>query len=162
MLTSDLHTDTGPILAGTLVDSYWVSFDVAGAGFAGVHTSVTFDLPVLGLIWKDGPDPYGSNSGVLANPNFAASDFLGSAGTVYRESLYQFFGFENSPAPEGDSASFINNTVNLLVEYNRPGDSARIVTAAAVPGPIAGAGLPGLIAAALAGLLALNRRRRRI
>src|SRR6266481_4637173 len=53
MLANDLVTDTGTIAAGTFVDSYF--FAVNAFDPLGIHvdTSVTFDVPVLGIIYKD-------------------------------------------------------------------------------------------------------------
>ena len=83
MLANDLVTDTGTIAAGTAVDSYFFAVNVLQANPVIVNTSVTFDVPVLGIIYKDGLDPYGPNPGPW-NPNFLASDFLGAIGTTYQ------------------------------------------------------------------------------
>src|SRR6266446_10594339 len=54
-LANPLVTDTGTIAAGVTVDSYW--FAVNSFTLTTVDTSVTFNVPVLGIIYKDGPDP---------------------------------------------------------------------------------------------------------
>jgi hypothetical protein len=161
-LLSPLVTDTGTIAAGVAVDSYW--FAVNSFTLTTVDTSVTFNVPVLGIIYKDGPDPYAIPPGGPFNPNFALSNFLGAIGTTYAlggANCGPFCGFEVIPSPDMDTASFIGNTAFFHNNYSTPGDFARIITTdpAPVPGPIVGAGLPGLILAS-GGLLGWWRRRR--
>jgi hypothetical protein len=162
-LLSPLVTDTGTIAAGVTVDSYW--FAVNSFTLTTVDTSVTFNVPVLGIIYKDGPDPYAIPPGGPFNPNFALSNFLGAIGTTYAlggANCGPFCGFEVIPSPDMDTASFIGNTAFFHNNYSTPGDFARIITTdpAPVPGPIVGAGLPGLILAS-GGLLAWWRRRQK-
>jgi hypothetical protein len=163
-LLSPLVTDTGTIAAGVTVDSYW--FAVNSFTLTTVDTSVTFNVPVLGIIYKDGPDPYAIPPGGPFNPNFALSNFLGAIGTTYAlggANCGPFCGFEVIPSPDMDTASFIGNTAFFHNNYSTPGDFARIITTdpAPVPGPIVGAGLPGLILAS-GGLLGWWRRRQKI
>jgi hypothetical protein len=160
-LLNPLVTDTGTIAAGTLVSSYFFAVNAAIPG-AIVDTSVTFSSPVLGLIYLDGSNPYGPNPSPF-NPNFANSDFLGANGTTYALgglNCGPFCGFEPPPAVDFDTASFQGNTAFFHNYYSTPGDFARIIVddPVAVPGPIAGAGLPGLLFAG-GGLLGWWRRR---
>jgi hypothetical protein len=83
-LANDLVTDTGTIAAGTAVDSYFVALNVLQANPVIVYTSVTFDVPVLGIIYKDPADPYGTPS-LPFYPLFNASNFLGASGTQYKQ-----------------------------------------------------------------------------
>jgi hypothetical protein len=158
VLASPLVTDTGTIAAGTIVNSYF--FAVNAAVEAIVNTSVTFSGNVLGIIFQE--DING-----LLSPNFASSDFLGAIGTSYQESACLHCGFETVGQAQDqgliDTAGFTGNVASFHNYYSIPGDFARIIVddPVAVPGPIAGAGLPGLLFAG-GGLLGWWRRRQKI
>ena len=143
LLTNPLATDTGIIAAGTVVNSYFFglnSFNCCNNILA--DTSIIFDGPVLGVVFQESP------TGLLS-PNYAGTNFLGAPNVGYQESACLFCGFEilgNQTGMFLDNISVNGNTINFHNAYSTPGDFARIITGPApVPGPIAGAGLPGLI-----------------
>jgi hypothetical protein len=162
-LSAPLVTDTGVIAAGTVVDSYFFAENAPSPGFNGISTSVTFSSAVLGLIYLDGSNPYGPNPSPF-NPNYASSNFLGAVGTTYQLGGFAicgaFCGFEPPPNFDLDTASFQGNSAFFTNYYSQPGDFARIIVRdpVGVPGPIAGAGLPGVVAGLL-GLWGWLRRR---
>lgn len=113
-LASALLTDLGgPIGAGTVIDSHYLVFD--SRRNQTVQGEVTFDRPVLGIIYS-----------------FAAlqmSDGLGAPGVTYLQPVAR--GLEQPV----DIVSFIGNTVSFDLSGSSPGDTFRVITAAAVPEP---------------------------
>ena len=113
-LASVLFTDLGgPIGAGTVIDSHYLVFDPRLN--QTVQGTATFDTPVLGIIYS-----------------FAAlqtSDGLGAPGVTYLKPSAR--GLE----PPVDAVSFTGSKVSFDLSGSSPGDSFRVITAAAVPEP---------------------------
>jgi hypothetical protein len=152
-LGSALTTDTGIIAAGTLVNSYFVAFNVLNlVDNVFASTIAVFDGPVLGIV-------YASNVFAVPSPYFGASDFLGSPNPNYQEGSCFYCGFETNGNQQGgfhDTVSINGNIASFTNFYSIPGDFARIITQpVGVPGPVVGGGLSSLA------LLLLFLRRRR-
>lgn len=161
LLSSTLDVDLGGTIAsGTLVNSYFMSLNssvVTPAHITGISTSIIFSDKVLGVIFY-------SNASGVSSPNFALTDFLGAAGTTYQEATCHACAFE-MVTPILDSVIIgtgtSSNRVTFVNSFSVPGDFARIITGSTVgvPGPIVGAGLPGLVMAAV--MFVANKRRRK-
>lgn len=128
-LASDLAVVGGTIAAGTAVSSYIVHFDPVGAPqtvYEG-HGTITFDRPVLGLIYAT--NDTGTYS-LLTNSDIAVG--LGAA--TYDADPYHRK-FEIPQARYQDVATFAGNVVTLDLFTNVSMDEVRIITAAPIPAP---------------------------
>ncbi|WP_428386888.1 hypothetical protein [Mucisphaera sp.] len=131
-LTLDLPAATSPTVlpAGTIISSHYVFVDPSGSRNNVVGT-VTFDNPILGIIFED--------------INLDASNFLGAIGTTYASP--SLLGLEG-----GDLVAISGtNTVSIDFTAGSPGDYIRVITED-IPEP-ATASLLAL------GLLSMSRRR---
>jgi hypothetical protein len=150
----------GTLAAGSVVDSYFVTWgNTSAADNLVADTSVTFDGSVLGLVALDFT-PTG-----VSSPNFALTNFLGAPGITYQTGClycaFEIFDGTNQGS-NFDTAMFAAGRVDFHNLYSVPGDFARILVAQPLPtpGPIVGAGIPGL-ALGLLGMLGWRRRARR-
>jgi hypothetical protein len=117
-LGANLTTEVGqnPILAGTIVNSDFVTFEPDGAGF-NLIGHVDFSTPVLAIITSDG--------------SLIASNFLGDAGITYLDPV-------NVGLEAGDSVTIDGSNPNQI-DWNTsasvPGDSVRVITAGSISTP---------------------------
>lgn len=116
---------------GTVISSHMVLFDPVQT--ASGQADVTFDQPILGIIYLD-LDLFNTHS------------LLGRAGVSYPGTNVTAYGFEST-----ESALLVNaNTLRFSATASNPGDRFRVITYPA-PGALAMGGL---------GLVVVGRRRR--
>jgi hypothetical protein len=118
--TLDLPTPSPVIAPGTRVDSYLVHFDAVGSQRVELTGSITFDVPVLGIM--------------VNNLLMVQSDpILGNSSTAYP----QTDGFRGLDFDFADTIAFSSDrkTVDLALVTNAFVDQIRIVTATSIPEP---------------------------
>ncbi|HEX4412786.1 MAG TPA: hypothetical protein VH107_04100 [Lacipirellulaceae bacterium] len=125
-VNSQVTLSPSPIAAGQRVDSYLIHADPVGPGSTTSFTyegSVTFDTPILGLMWSDG--------------TLDASDpILGSPATVYGpDTMYRGYEGPGLTSPR-DSLVLSQDrlTLNFALRTTEYYDELRIVTAS-IPEP---------------------------
>jgi hypothetical protein len=163
-LTSALATDTSVIPVGSVVDSWFVATNSDASTMTVADISATFTGAVLGLVYQ-------SNALFEPSPNYALSNFLGASGTTYNLGPdcytcgWETFQQNTNQFIEGlgfDYASYQGSTFNGYSVYGQAGEYTRIITehVSPAPGPLAGAGLPGLVVLLgwLVGFLSLHRK----
>lgn len=137
-LGSDLVTDQGTILAGTMVNSHMILLNrESGKSRLELTGTFTFDGDILGTI-----------SDIHGAARLVPSDYLG-APTTYTN-------FSNRGLESNDSFFFSGATLTTEFIVTQPGDWMRVVTAAEVPLP---AGVV-LLGSALAGMGVARRRKK--
>ena len=114
LLQGDVTTDTCVVSADSTVDSAFVALQSLTTN-QRIQTSVTFDGPILGVVYISG------------SPNYAGTDFLGAPQTVYNESKpnCSHCGFDSR-----DRYYISGNTITFVNNYLKAGDYARVITAA--------------------------------
>jgi len=123
LLTTDLDVDllagglgSGTLMAGTVVNSYYVFFDPAGTSTTFKQGTVTFSTPILAILTSD-------------DNLFTTNALLGHAGVTYGNVPLQ--GLED----DDDDVSITSlNTISVNWAASTPGDHVRVLTAA-VPEP---------------------------
>ncbi len=131
------NDSAGTIAMGTTINSTFLHFDPVGAngGQVDIKTimgSLTFDTPILGMIWTGAPCPPPCP---LSPMNLDASDYLGNPGTLYPTGELGR-GFEVDPfyASLG-SQDFATSNSNLTVMISASAvptfsDQLRVITVA--------------------------------
>lgn len=163
----DLTPNFGGLGVGTLAEGSDAD-QIAGSDILHLHFATSVTLTGVGTLFDAGHAPFSTGSGFQNPGDISGSNlFYLSLDTTFTASDLVTFGTANTVgglALVGTDFYFKqdgNYQPDFYVSALTYTDNSRCVGVCAVPGPIVGAGLPGLIVAC-GGLLALARRRRRL